>query len=113
MNTAEIVKREVQSDSGFQVRQLFAERIREARKTAHRHAHREILPLHKRRADLIGVRITSANFGYNLRDSWWGVPRIGALAVALEEFHELREVNIRPEALRNAHRVVVESVRGE
>jgi hypothetical protein len=69
MNAAEIVVREVQGDGGFQVRQLFAERISEPRKTAHRHSHGQVLPFDKRSADLSGVRIAEADFGYNPRDA--------------------------------------------
>ena len=65
MNTAEIVVREVQADGGFQVRQLLAERIREPRKSPHRHSHSQVLPLHKRRADLFGVGIAYSDFGYD------------------------------------------------
>jgi len=59
MNTAEIVIGEVQRDSGFQVRQLLAERISEPRESSHRHSHGQVLPLHKGRADLVrvGVRL--------------------------------------------------------
>ena len=56
MNTAEIVVSEVQRDSGFQVRQLFAERICEPRKAPHRHSHREVLSLHEASRNLIGVQ---------------------------------------------------------
>jgi hypothetical protein len=82
MNTAEIVVREVQSDSGFQVRQLLTEGIRQPRKSTHRHSHSQVLPLHKRSADMVRVRIALSNFRYNPRDAWWGVPRFGAIGIA-------------------------------
>jgi len=44
MNTAEVAIGEVQGNRGFQVRQLLAERIREPRKSPHRHTHGEVLP---------------------------------------------------------------------
>jgi hypothetical protein len=115
MNAAEIVVREVQSDSGFQVRQLLAERIREPRKTPHRHSHSQILPLNKRSADMTGIGITLSDFGYNPRDSRRGVPRIGAieLSVIAKHFRELREVAIRPEAFGHRDRVVVKPIGGE
>lgn len=53
MNTAEIVMREVQGNSGFQVRQPFAVRIRQPREAANLHPHREVLPFHERRADVL------------------------------------------------------------
>jgi hypothetical protein len=39
MNPTEIVIREMQADSGFQMRQLFAESVRQPRKTAKLHPH--------------------------------------------------------------------------
>jgi hypothetical protein len=72
MNTAKIVIREVQSYSGFQVRQLFAEPIRKARKAAHRRSHGQVLSFDKRCADVLRIGPTVDDFGHNLRDSWWG-----------------------------------------
>jgi hypothetical protein len=112
MNAAEVVIGEVQGNRGFQVRQLFTERIREARKTAHRHTHRKVLPFDIASRDFVGIGIANSDLGYNLRDPWWGVPRIGVFYVA-EQFHKLREVHVRSEALRHTHGVVVQPVRGE
>ena len=115
MNTAEIVIREVQSDSGPKMRQLFRERIGQPRKAPHRHSHGQVLPLHERRADVVGIRIALSDFGYNPRDAWWGVPRFGSveLPVVAKHFRELREVYLCSEALRNAHRIVIEAVSRE
>jgi hypothetical protein len=44
MHSAEIVVREVQRDSGFQIQQFLAESTRQAREAADRHTHREIPP---------------------------------------------------------------------
>src|SRR5207253_153094 len=100
MYTAKFVVGEMQGNRGFQVRQLLAEGICESRKTTHRHAHREVLPLHKRRADVVGIGRAQTNLGYNLRDSWWGVPRIGAVVLPKvpKQFDKLREINIQPKA---------------
>ena len=68
MNTAEIVMREMQGNRGFQVRQLFAERIRQPRKSPHRHSHREVLSFHKRSADMVRVGIALSDFGYDPRE---------------------------------------------
>jgi len=105
--------REVQGYSGFQVRQLLAESIREPRKSPHRHSHGQILPLHERRTDKVGIGIALSNFGYNPRDAWWGVPRFGRieLPVVAKHLRQLREVAVRSEALRNANGVVIQSVR--
>jgi hypothetical protein len=50
---------------------------------------------------VIGIGITKTDSGYNLRDAWWGVPRIGAveLAVVPKQLNELREVHVQTEAL--------------
>jgi len=45
VNPAEIIVREVQSASGFQMPELLRESVRKARKSPHLHPHREILPL--------------------------------------------------------------------
>src|ERR1700676_4996455 len=101
MNTAKIVVSEMQRDSGFQVRQLFAESIREPRKSSHCHSHGQVLSFHERRTDMFGVGIALSNFGYNPRDAWWGVPRFGRieLPVVAKHFRELSEVNVRSKAL--------------
>jgi len=49
MHSTKVVVREVQGDSGFQMGQLFAESVREPRKSAKLHPHREILPLDEAR----------------------------------------------------------------
>src|ERR1700722_1192259 len=113
MNTAEIVVGEMQGNRGLQVRQLLAERIRESRKTAHRHSHGQVLPLYVASRNFIGVRVATSDFGYNLRDPWRGVPRIGALSEVPEQFHKLSKVYVRPKALGNADRVVIQPVRCE
>ncbi len=46
-----------------------------------------------RSADVIEVGPSVTNLGYNLRDSWWGVPRFGVmLTVVAKQFDQLREV---------------------
>src|SRR5579863_8025542 len=110
MNATEIVIREVQCNGGFQVRELLAESVRESSKAAHLHSHGQILPFHKASRDLIGFGVALSDFGYRLRDLWWGVPRIRALSVVPENLHKLREVHVRPKAFRNADRVVIQPV---
>src|SRR5258708_21036700 len=46
MNPAKVVVHVVQRNRCYVVLNLFAERVREARETAHRHTHREILALY-------------------------------------------------------------------
>jgi hypothetical protein len=45
MHTAEIIVREVQSASGFQVRQLLRESVRQPGESPHLHSHGQVLPL--------------------------------------------------------------------
>jgi hypothetical protein len=109
MHAAEIVVGEVQRNRGFQMRQLFAERIGEPRKTAHRRPHGQVLTFHKRCADVILVRPSVNDLGYDLRDSWWGVPRFGCvkLPVVAEQFHKLGEFAAASEhALNGAVEVI-------
>ena len=114
MNTAEIVVREVQGDSGFQVRQLFAERIRKPRQSPHLHSHSEVLPFHVASRDVVRIGPSVDDLGYDLRDPWWGVPRVGAIVLSVipEQFYKLREVNLpREDALNRAVKVI--AVRGD
>ena len=41
-----------------------------------------------------GVRVSTANLGYNLRDSSWGVALISELPIVSEQLGQLREVGI-------------------
>src|SRR5437764_15231248 len=112
MNTTEIVVGEMQSDSSFQMREFLAESVRQARKPAKLHSHGQVLPFHKTGRDVLRVRIASSDLGYDLHDFWWGVPRIGAikLAVVAKQLGELSKVNIKPKSVRNSRGVVVQSV---
>ena len=61
----------------------------------------------------VGPSVT--NLGYNLRDSWWGVPRFGSvkLAVIAKQFDKLREVGLSREHILDSALVEVEAIRGE
>ena len=111
MNSAEIVVGEVQRDSSFQVRQLFAESICEPCQPAKLHPHREVLALNVRRADMVGIGIAAANFGYNLHDWPWGVPRLRIpLTIVAKQFHHLREIYIGSEAFGDRFGVVRKAI---
>jgi hypothetical protein len=108
MDTAEIVVSEVQRDGGFQVSQFLAKSIRQARESANRHSHGKVLPFHVTGRDVSWIRIASSDSGYNLHDWTWGVPRIGVgLAPLAKQFHELREVKVQAEGIRNASGVMM------
>ena len=59
MKLAEVVPAEVQCDGRPMVRELLTEAIRQPRQVPDLRPHREILPLHMRRADLRRVRISA------------------------------------------------------
>ena len=103
MHTTEIVVGKMQRDSGFKMRQFLAERIGEPSKAPKLHPHGRILPFDKASRDMVRIGITHSDFGYNPRDAWWGVPRIGRieLPVVAKHLRELGEVYVRPKALRD------------
>jgi hypothetical protein len=68
MNTTEFVIREVQGDSGFHVRQLFAGGISEPRESARVRSHREVLALSVPGRNIAHARVTDSHLGYNLCD---------------------------------------------
>ena len=103
MNTAKIVIREVQGDSGFQVIQLLAESVCQPRQSANLHPQREVLPFHQTGRDVLRVRTTPSNLGYNLHDWPWGVPRSAVmLAIIAKQLFQLREIGVSSEAFSNS-----------
>lgn len=94
MDTAEVVIGEVQRNGGFEVRKFLTESVRQPRESADRHSHSQVLAFNKASRDVVRVRPSVNDLGYDLHDSWWGVPRIGSieLPVVAEQFHELSEV---------------------
>lgn len=112
MNAAEIVVGEMQGHGSFQMRQFLAETVRKPSEATHRHSHGQILAFYERRADMFGVGIALSDLGYNPRDAWWGVPRIGRveLPVISKHFRYLREMYFRPKAFRNGFPIVMKSI---
>ena len=111
MNAAEIIEREMQSDSRFQMRRFFAESVRQSRQPAKLHPHSEVLPFHKTSRDVLRIGVSLAHFGYDLHDWPWGVPRIGiVLAIIAKQFCELREVRICPKGFRYGKSVMVKCI---
>src|SRR5437899_2865176 len=104
----------MQCGGSLQMRQLFAESVCEPRQSAKLHPHREVLPLHVRRADMVGIGIARADFGYNLHDWAWGVPRISVrLAPLAKQLYDLCEVHIQAETFRNHARIVNQAIRSQ
>ena len=93
----------MQAHSCFQVRQLLAESIGQPREPPELHSHGQVLALYEAGRDVLGIGIALSNLGYDPRDAWWGVPRIGRieLPVVAKHLRELGEVYVRPKALRD------------
>src|SRR5215470_17114841 len=111
MNTAQIVMREMQIDSGNQVLQLLAEGVGQPGKPSHAHTHREVLPFDVTGRDVFRVGPSVTHFGYNLRDSWWGVPRRAIMLTKVaKQLDELGEVALSREHVLNSASVEVKPV---
>ena len=111
VNAAKVVMREVERYGDFQMFEFAGERQRQARESCNRKPHAEVLPFYKTGRDVTRVRVSASDFGYNLRDSWWGVPRIRpvVLSVIAEQFGQLGKVRIA--AKRRLDSFLVEDVR--
>jgi hypothetical protein len=72
MDTAEIIKREMQSNGKFQVVELFRKGIGQSGKPSHCHPHSKVLPFDVRRADMFLIRVSLDDLGYALHDWAWG-----------------------------------------
>ena len=97
MHATEIVKGKMQVDSSPKILQFPRKRVRQSRETAKLHSYRQVLALDKTSRNVIGIRISAANFGYNLRDLSWGVAFIPLLAIISVELRKLREIGIAAE----------------
>ena len=73
----------IDTHSGFEIFQLTGESDSQARKPAKLSSYRQILPFDKASRNVFRVGLSDADFGYNLRESWWGVPRIGSIELPL------------------------------
>jgi hypothetical protein len=97
MNATEIVKGKMQIHSSLKILQFARKRIRQSCEAAKLHSDSQVLPLNKASRNVIGIGISAANFGYNLRDLSWGVALIPLLTVISVELRKLREVGIAAE----------------
>jgi hypothetical protein len=112
VHATEIVVREMDSDSSFQVLQFLRESIRKAREAPKRQSHREVLAFDVTGRDVRLARISDSHLGYNL-DHWaWGVPFSSVLAVIAIQPRQLGEVHVEAKGFLNHFRVEVESVSG-
>jgi hypothetical protein len=113
MNTAEIVIREVQGNSGLQIVQLPRKSVGKPGQSPKLHSHGQVLPFNETGGNVFRVGNTAANFGYNLRDSWWGVPLTPVLTVVAKQFGQLREVSISREGFLDCLSVKDVGIRGQ
>src|SRR5207245_4366537 len=62
--------------------------------------------------DVLGVGIALSDLGYNPRDAWWGVPRIGSIELSIIPKHlrELREVRVQTKAHRHRTLIMMQPV---
>jgi hypothetical protein len=108
MNTAEIVIGKMKTYSSPKILQFPRKGVRQSRESAKLHSDGQVLPFHEAGGDVLGIRVTAADFGYNLRDLSWGVALISVLAIVSIELRKLREVRIGGE--RFFDRLAVEDV---
>ena len=113
MNTAEIVIGKMETYSSSKILQFPRKGIRQSRESAKLHSDGQVLPLHKAGGDVLGVGISAADFGYNLRDRSWGVALISVLAIVSVELRKLREVRISRERFFDGLTVEDVSVSGQ
>src|SRR6266496_3953376 len=90
----------------LEIVELLAERVRQPREASELHPHSQVLPFDKASRDVLRARVANPHLGYNLRDSWWGVPPFVVLAVIAEQLYKLREVHVQTEGV--AHSVLIE-----
>ena len=95
-DATEVIPREEQSHSRLKILAFFRVPICQASKTTEMHTQTQIEPFGMRRADMCGIGPFVNDLGYNLRDSWWGVPPFGSvkLPVIAEQFDKLGEVRL-------------------
>jgi len=87
VNPSEIVVHEVEGHGRFQVLHLFREGICQAGKAPHAHPHREVLPLHERRGDILPLRTSIDDFLPCPKAAWRAVSGLSlrGLAVQLDQ----------------------------
>jgi hypothetical protein len=112
MNTAEIVIRKMQSNSGFQIVQLFRESVGHSGKAPHLHSHGQILPFHIACRDVICIGFSLPYLGYNLHGWAWGVFGFAVvLAIIAIQFYELRKIHVRTKRAFHGVHIESESIR--
>jgi hypothetical protein len=112
MDAAKVVPFEVQGHGSLEVVELLRKSIGKPGETTQMHPQTQIRPLDMRRADVLGIGPSIADFGYNLRDVSWGVAFIPVLPIVSVQLHKLREIHRAAEHVLDSPLVKVEAVRG-
>ena len=110
MNPAEVVESEVQGDCRAVVLEGLRKTVRQPRKPAHPHPHREILTLHVGGADFIRVGCPDSDVWDRLHNLSGAVP-LRSFARRGVNLHELREVHSLPNLFRYGSAVRPETIR--
>ena len=115
MDFAEIVVGEVQRDVVRVHFQFLAEGIREPSESSHVHPHREVLPLHVRRADVSRGRVACDGYALGSGDLRRGVAVRCAAGVdeAPVVLFEHRVIDVDPEGVINGVQIDLQLVRGQ
>src|SRR5271157_1757785 len=78
------------------------------------HTQTQIRPLHVAGGDVLRVGPSVTNLGYNLHDSWWGVPRFAVVLPDVPvQLDKLRKVRLSREHVLDTPPVKVKTVCGE
>ena len=111
MNTDEIVIHEVERHGMSVVLDLLGKGIGQPSEAPHVHPHGQIIPLGKRRADMLGIRLAFATKGMRPNDLGRAVPLrpIDGLTINLDQ-HGI--VHVCPEARFNGFQIGPMPVRG-
>ncbi len=112
MNTAEIVKREVERESGFEILPLLRESIGQPRQSANPHSHGQVLSFDVRGTNPLEARPSPFWERDCSNDFRRRVPRLG-LSRASVNFYQLREINASAKAVVNGLNVGLESISGD
>ena len=113
MDAAEILIRKMNRQRKFEIVQLLAKRIGQAREASKLHPHGQVLSFHKTGRDVSETRIADSHLGYNLDDWSWGVTLIPVLAVIAVQLHKLREVHVQSECVCDSILIEWESIRSQ
>jgi hypothetical protein len=79
MHNAKVVMGKVEAERRLNIFQLPRECQRQAGESGKAKSQRQVVSFYKAGRDVSWVRIPASCFGYNLRDSWWGLSHNGSL----------------------------------